>query len=85
MLKQYTLKDLLALKIEGKRVLTIADIQYACSDISRQAVYDILNGKAAIYTSELHQLCRHMRERGFEITVENLDLDGLKIRYYPNK
>ena len=45
-------------------------------------IYNILNGKAVIYTSEIRQIVRGMRERGFNITEDDIDFSNLRIKYH---
>lgn len=81
MRKLYTLKELAELLIDGKHILTIADIRYYVQ-MSRTHIYNILNGKAVIYTSEIRQIVRGMRERGFNITEDDIDFSNLRIKYH---
>ena len=84
MIEQYTIKDLLEMRVNGEKLITIADIQENCGDCSDTHAYNIINGKAVIFTNEIRRLARWIRERGLtDFTEDNIDWTGLGIKYYP--
>ena len=79
-MQKYTLQELLKKRNEnGERVLSMYAMQVICGVYSRQAVYNILNGEAVIYTNELRQIADEVTAWGFPITVDNIDTSGLRV------